>query len=106
MNETGETLERALKNATNTIDFWQQRAEAAEAEVIALRQQLAAVTALVPEAELVKRAVGYAIGAQMATLMGARHDTIAIKQDVETLGQLIAAIRDWREEQGQEEQDG
>lgn len=39
MNETAETLERALKNATNTINFWQQRAESAEVEAADLRQQ-------------------------------------------------------------------
>lgn len=41
MNETAETLERALKNATNTIDSWQQRVEAAETETAVLRERIA-----------------------------------------------------------------
>ena len=73
MNETAESLDRVgatLESATTVIDFWQQRAEAAEAEAARsrerlvgahqveniLREELDTATALVPEADLLQYA--------------------------------------------------
>ena len=146
MNETNTVVPEpeavTLESATNVIDFWQQRAEAAEAEAAELRtllvkdhgvmeragnvldaaeeyaktleQQLATVTALVPEAELMERAAKYADIAQAHYLQGSTGGAIHhshFKQkvaDEETLDALADRIRarhgcgDGREERGGE----
>lgn len=67
------------------------RIERAEAEIADLRQQLATITALVPEAGLLEVA---AAGSRME-----------VPHVSEKLKQLAAAIRDWRGEQEGEESD-
>jgi len=111
-----------LESATNIIDFWRQRAlraeerldqastvlaaeqrdrKAAETEAATLHQQLATVTDLVPEVDLMKRAADYAL-----CTAAARHQPIApgVQEDADhrTLIMLAARIRAWRGDGGEE----
>jgi len=83
----------------------------AKNDIADLRQQLATVTALVPEAELMERAAKYADIAQAHYLQGAtsaatHHSHFKQKvADEETLDALAACIRAWRGD-GDEEEGG
>ena len=72
-----------------------------DAEIAALRQQLATVTDLVPEVDLMKRAADYAL-----CTAAARHQPIApgVQEDADhrTLIMLAARIRAWRGDGGEE----
>jgi len=108
-----------LESAVRIINFWRDRAIAAEAEAAELRerlaeaqlktdearkavraqfkrsgrleQQLATVTALVPEARLLQRVAGYA---NIHTI--ASQSRVAPRDEVQLL-ELAADIRAWRE---------
>ena len=110
--ERMEILEQQLATAEAEAAELRERLDGANRVALAylerdkmLREQLAQVTALVGEADLMKRMCGYAISANMAGLLHANHNTAIITQDTKALHTLRCAIRNWRERQERSQDD-